>query len=46
MTYGKPLEALLAVFANSECPLVAALREAVAADYIDRNAAEIGNAVV
>jgi hypothetical protein len=46
MTYGKPLDALLSVFANSECPLVAALREAVAADYIDRNAAEIGNAVV
>jgi hypothetical protein len=46
MTYGKPLDALLSVFANSECPLVAALREAVAADYIDRNAAEIGNATV
>lgn len=46
LTNGKPLEALLAVFANSECPHVAALREAVAADYIDRNAAEIGNAVL
>lgn len=46
LTSGKPLDALLSVFANSECPLVAALREAVAADYIDRNAAEIGNAVV
>lgn len=41
---GKPLGALLAVFANSECPHVAALREAVAADYIRRNAAEIGEA--
>lgn len=46
LTNGKPLDALLAVFANSECPHVAALREAVAADYTDRNAAEIGNAVV
>jgi len=46
LTNGKPLDALLSVFANSECPLVAALREAVAADYIDRNAAEIGNATV
>ncbi len=44
LTYGEPLDALLAVFANSECPLVAALREAVAADYIRRNATEIGEA--
>ncbi len=46
LTYGAPLEAFLKVYAKSDCPLVAALREAVAVDYIGRNAAEIGNATV
>jgi len=41
-TNGKPLESLMAVMANSDCPLVAAWREAMAADYSYRNASDIG----
>ena len=39
---GKPLDALMAVMEKSDCPLVAAWREAMAADYIYRNASDIG----
>ncbi len=41
-TSGKPLDALMAVMEKSDCPLVAAWREAMAADYIYRNASDIG----
>ena len=41
-TNGKPLEALMQVMAQSDCPLVAAWREAMAADYSYRNASDIG----
>lgn len=41
-TNGKPLEALMQVMAQSDCPLVAAWREAMAADYSHRNASDIG----
>ena len=39
---GKPLEALMKVMEASDCPLVAAWREAMAVDYSYRNAADIG----
>ena len=39
---GKPLEALMKVMEASDCPLVAAWREAMAADYSYRNASDIG----
>lgn len=39
---GKPLDALMEVMAKSDCPLVAAWREAMAADYIYRHASDIG----
>ena len=39
---GKPLDALMAVMEKSDCPLVAAWREAMAADYVYRNASDIG----
>ena len=39
---GKPLDALMKVMEASDCPLVAAWREAMAVDYSYRNAADIG----
>ena len=39
---GKPLEALMKVMEASDCPLVAAWREAMAVDYSRRNASDIG----
>jgi hypothetical protein len=39
---GKPLEALMKVMEASDCPLVAAWREAMAVDYSYRNASDIG----
>ena len=39
---GKPLEALMKVMEASDCPLVAAWREAMAVDYSYLNAADIG----
>ena len=41
-TNGAPLEALMKVMEASDCPLVAAWREAMAVDYSYRNAADIG----
>ena len=39
---GEPLEALMKVMEASDCPLVAAWREAMAVDYSCRNASDIG----
>lgn len=44
-TNGKPLHALMKVMQQSDCPLVAAWREAMAADYSHRNAADIAEVV-
>lgn len=41
-TNGAPLEALMKVMEASDCPLVAAWREAMAVDYSYRNASDIG----
>ena len=41
-TNGAPLEALMKVMEASDCPLVAAWREAMAVDYSRRNASDIG----
>jgi hypothetical protein len=45
-TNGEPLDALMAVLEKSDCPLVAAWREAMAADYIYRNSSDIGELTV
>jgi hypothetical protein len=39
--YDKPLEALIAVFEKSNCPLVAKFREALAERFADANADEV-----
>jgi hypothetical protein len=41
MGYDKPMEALMAVFEKSDCPLVAKLREAIAERFADANADEL-----
>lgn len=41
-TNGAPLHALMKVMQQSDCPLVAAWREAMAVDYSRWNAADIG----
>ena len=38
VAYGKPLEALLVALAGSDCPLVAALRKAIADSYCESHA--------
>lgn len=43
---GAPLEALMAVMAGSDCPLVAKWREAMAEDYIKHHAADIAQVEV
>lgn len=43
---GKPLDALMKVMEASDCPLVAAWREAMAVDYAYRNASDIGELTV
>lgn len=44
ISFGKPLAALMTVLEKSDCPYVAALREAIAADYIRMNADRIAEA--
>lgn len=41
IAYGKPFDALMLVLQKSDCPHVAALREAIAESYIESNAADI-----
>ena len=41
VSYGAPRDALMDVIAGSDCPLVAALRVAMAKDYIKNNASNI-----
>ena len=41
MDYDKPMAALMAVFEKSDCPLVAALRQAVADEFARHNAEEL-----
>ena len=42
--YGKPLTALMAVLAGSDCPLVAKLRQTLADSYSDANADDLAEA--
>lgn len=45
LSFGKPLEVLMQVLQRSDCDMVQELREALAADYAERNAdllAELG----
>ena len=42
-TEPKPIKAFIDVLQNSDCPLVAAYREAVATRFIDANADELDN---
>ena len=44
VSFGKPLAALMTVLEKSDCPHVAALREAIAANYIRMNADRIAEA--
>ena len=44
VSFGKPLEALMEAYQHSDCPLVAALRSAIAADYVRRNVGDIAEA--
>ncbi|GAB3358939.1 MULTISPECIES: hypothetical protein [Giesbergeria] len=41
LTYSKPHDALMAVIAQSQCPLVAHLREALAQHWIDHHAQDL-----
>lgn len=41
LTYDKPHDALMAVIAQSKCPLVAQLREALAQHWIDQHAKDL-----
>jgi len=41
---GKAFDALLEVLAKSDCPLVAEYRKAIAAQFIEQNAAEVAEA--
>lgn len=45
-SFGEPLEALMAVMAGSDCPLVAKWREAMAGDYKKHHAADIAQVEV
>lgn len=45
LAYPGPHGALMAVIAGSDCPLVAALRQALATHWIDNNAAELADRV-
>lgn len=44
-TEPKPLQALMAVLAGSDCPLVAAWREAMALRFADANADEVDEVI-